>query len=245
MSPQLIRAIEDYIGTYNQNPRPFQWVASAGKISGRSANACSLKFDLVLIDFDGTLCATQAAIAHCVKATLLEEQALRPPNSSVLEVISSGVGLEDTFRTLVKVALDADTVSRLVKNYRARYDVEGDPRTTMFPGWHEVLSSLSRLGGAAGVVVSNKGIKSVQNAMNQFGIADRVALVIGDMPGISRKPDPAVFYAVILPRYPEVNRERVLVVGDTDADIPFRAQPLAAPVAGRAMATEGARSVPR
>jgi transposase len=29
---ELIRAIEDYIGTYNQNPRPFQWIASAGKI---------------------------------------------------------------------------------------------------------------------------------------------------------------------------------------------------------------------
>jgi hypothetical protein len=29
---ELLRAIEDYIGTYNQNPRPFQWVASAGKI---------------------------------------------------------------------------------------------------------------------------------------------------------------------------------------------------------------------
>ncbi len=179
-----------------------------------------LKFDLVLIDFDGTLCATQAAIAHCVKATLLEETGAAPSDSSVLEVISSGVGLEDTFRTLVKVTLDADTVSRLVKSYRARYDVEGDPGTTMFPGWHDVLSSLSRLGVAA-VVVSNKGIKSVQNAMNQFGIADRVALVIGDMPGISRKPDPAVFHAVILPRYPEVNRERILVVGDTAADIRF------------------------
>lgn len=33
--------------------------------------------------------------------------------------------------------------------------------------------------------------------------------------------EPAVFHAVILPRYPEVNRERVLVVGDTDADIRF------------------------
>jgi transposase len=30
--PELVRAIEDYIGTYNQNPRPFQWVASAANI---------------------------------------------------------------------------------------------------------------------------------------------------------------------------------------------------------------------
>ena len=180
----------------------------------------ALKFQLVLIDFDGTLCATQDAIAHCVKATLLEETGAAPCDASVLEVISSGVGLEDTFRTLVKRTLDAESVSRLIKTYRARYDVEGDPRTTIFPGWRDVLSSLSRLGVAA-VVVSNKGIKSVQNAMNQFGIANQVALVIGDTPGISRKPDPAIFHAVIQPRYPEVNRGRILVVGDTDADIRF------------------------
>jgi phosphoglycolate phosphatase len=178
------------------------------------------KFDLVLIDFDGTLGATRAAIAHCVKATLLEVTGSAPSDSSVLEVISSGAGLEDTFRTLIKGTLDLDSVSQLIKSYRARYDVEGDPRTTMFPGWRDVLSALSRLGVAA-VVVSNKGIKSVLSAVNQFGIADRVALVIGDTPGIPTKPDPAVFHALIQPRYPEVERERILVVGDTDADIRF------------------------
>jgi transposase len=28
----LIKAIEDYIPRYNQNPQPFEWVASASKI---------------------------------------------------------------------------------------------------------------------------------------------------------------------------------------------------------------------
>jgi hypothetical protein len=30
---ELITAINDYIRTYNQNPRPFQWIASASKIT--------------------------------------------------------------------------------------------------------------------------------------------------------------------------------------------------------------------
>ena len=29
---ELIRAIEDYIQAYNQNPRPFRWVAGPSKI---------------------------------------------------------------------------------------------------------------------------------------------------------------------------------------------------------------------
>ena len=29
---ELIKAINDYVRIYNQNPRPFQWVASASRI---------------------------------------------------------------------------------------------------------------------------------------------------------------------------------------------------------------------
>jgi phosphoglycolate phosphatase len=45
--------------------------------------------------------------------------------------------------------------------------------------------------------------------------------VLGDEPGIPKKPDPVLFNEHIFPRYANVDRERILMVGDTDVDIQF------------------------
>jgi transposase len=39
----LIKAIQDYISLYNKNPQPFQWVASASRIIGRSTSIKELQ----------------------------------------------------------------------------------------------------------------------------------------------------------------------------------------------------------
>jgi phosphoglycolate phosphatase len=177
-------------------------------------------FDLILIDFDGTLCATRPAIVHCMRATLAELTGETPLEHELDAVIGRGIGLDDTFRHLAPRALhrNADLLPRLVHSYRERYAQEGDSLTSLFAGWTETLSALDSAGIVA-AVVSNKGPKAVHAALARFGIDRQIALVVGDMPGVAKKPDPAVFHQIIRPAYPDVPASRILVVGDTDADI--------------------------
>jgi phosphoglycolate phosphatase len=177
-------------------------------------------FDLLLVDFDGTLCATRQAIVHCLRATLTELVGETPHDAELDVVIGRGIALEETFHHLAPHALDGDDtlLPRLVKTYRDRYARDGDSLTTLFEGWPDALAAISAAGVAV-AIVSNKGPKAVQAALAQFGIDRQVAMVVGDTPGLAKKPDPAVFNQVIRPAYPDVPVSRILVVGDTDADI--------------------------
>ena len=65
----------------------------------------------------------------------------------------------------------------------------------------------------------------VDNAVRTYGSIihphDRPDVAVGDEPGLPLKPDPALIVHHILPRYPHLRRERLLMVGDTEMDIQF------------------------
>jgi len=58
---------------------------------------------LVIFDFDGTLFDTHASIAHCIAQTFSVMAPLplpQPSPEAIMATISTGAGLEDTFRLL-------------------------------------------------------------------------------------------------------------------------------------------------
>lgn len=177
-------------------------------------------FDLALIDFDGTLCATHLAIIHCIRAVFMSFGDAVPGSAAIQEVIGRGITLEDTFRTLAPdlVAADEALLPELVRSYRTLYSIEADAKTTLFPGWRGALAALTEAGVRI-AVVSNKGPTAVKAALDRFAIADLVTLVLADTPGAPKKPDPAIFTQIVQPLFPAILPERILVVGDTDADI--------------------------
>jgi len=87
------------------------------------------------------------------------------------------------------------------------------------------------------VILSNKGIGAVNAVLAQAGLTGVVDLVLGDMPGVRKKPDPMAFFEIIAPWYvrftardgeghvvssvQQLKAEEVLVVGDTVADMMF------------------------
>ena len=180
------------------------------------------RYDLLLIDFDGTLCATRPAILHCLTAALAGATATPPAEAAVSGTIERGIGLEETFRQLAPeaIAREPDLLGRLMKSYRAMYDVEAERLTTLFPLWHRTLERVAAE-GVQTAVVSNKGIAAVRTSLDRFGLTPFVALAIGDTAGVPKKPDPASFEQLVLPRFPSIHRHRTLVIGDTDADILF------------------------
>ena len=67
------------------------------------------------------------------------------------------------------------------------------------------------------MILSNKGIAAVTAVFAQAGLADAVDLVLGDMPGVRRKPDPMAFVEIIAPWY--ANSRSKAGEGDLDGSV--------------------------
>jgi phosphoglycolate phosphatase len=115
---------------------------------------------------------------------------------------------------------DRGALNALIRTYRQLYLDEGTPLLRPFSGVTEALRQL-HAGGAKCLVVSNKGIAAIRRSLDDSRLTSWIDLVFGDEPGLPKKPDPAILTDYILPRYAQLHRERILIVGDTEIDILF------------------------
>lgn len=173
---------------------------------------------LCLLDFDGTLCATHDAIRTCIELTFDHYQEKRPAPERVEAVIEAGVVMAEAMRLLMDSRLTAAQADEWAAKYRAFYIERGLQYTQLFPDVERVLGDLQRL-GVAMVITSNKAEASVKKAIDHYGIAHFFDMLVCDPPGIAKKPAAACYEKLIAPRYPDVARERIAVVGDTEADL--------------------------
>lgn len=110
--------------------------------------------------------------------------------------------------------------------YRSIYAIHGQPLTKPYPGAREVLTTL-RDRGLKLAIISNKAVAAVKTALEVHGLAGIVdeELIIGEpMFGGRRKPDPAGYADVLVPRLGkgfEEEEGEVLMVGDTVTDVLF------------------------
>ena len=108
----------------------------------------------------------------------------------------------------------------MVKTYRTLYLEEATPLLRPFPGVREALAQIY----AAGIkcaVVSNKGVAAIRQSLDEGGLGSFVDLIYGDEAGRPKKPDPAVLSDHILPKFAQLQKDRFLMVGDTETDILF------------------------
>ncbi|WP_192821490.1 HAD family hydrolase [Rufibacter sp. LB8] len=181
-------------------------------------------YQVILFDFDGTLCATQASIIYTFQKTFAQRGAPIPTEEAIIHGITSGVTLVEFLPFLYPPLLHVPPteLQDWVQHYRNLYSQEGAAYTTLFPGAKALLQQL-RQQGLVCVVLSNKGQQAIEEALAHFGLASNFDLVIGDNPALPlpKKPDPAAFLQVIQPRYPHVPPSGFLMVGDTQADLAF------------------------
>ncbi|CAI7570971.1 unnamed protein product [Penicillium discolor] len=185
---------------------------------------------LAIFDFDGTLFDTHGSISQTIKLTfdaLLPTYT--PPQPEIHRLIASGAGLADTFKALHPFPAEfTPTVeNEWIEKYRALYATHGQLLIKAFPGAKELLTELN-----AHKVPIAIGVAAVKTALERNGLDGYVPedLIIGDKtPGAKRKPDPASFVDVLVPvlkeKYgvEEIDSGKVLVVGDTVADVQFAA----------------------
>ncbi|BDC45925.1 HAD family hydrolase [Paraburkholderia terrae] len=175
---------------------------------------------LFIFDFDGTLADTHEAIVTCVEATFDAFRHARPSRATITEAIGAGLSMPEVMRHLHGPTLDIDSAECWTARYRSLYDTTGLRQAKLFPGVIAILKRL-REKGAHTAVVSNKGLKAVERALSHYGIRNDIDLVVGDHPGMPRKPDPAPYLRFVMPRFPGITAAQTIVVGDTQADIGF------------------------
>ena len=200
---------------------------------------------LVIFDFDGTLFRTQESISHCISLTFSALSQPAPTPEATRSSIATGAALDETFRMLgagrasaivsqgpagsenSSGGADADAdfdTSLWIDTYRSIYAEEGLPLIAPFPHARSLMAFLKKA-GISTVVISNKGVKAVEAVLNKERMAGLVDLVLGDMPGVPRKPDPTSYLQFVAPKFAtaanRLNPDDVMVVGDTAADIQF------------------------
>ena len=179
---------------------------------------------LIIFDFDGTLFDTHDSIAHCIALTFatLTPETPAPDIADIRRAIGTGAGLEDTFRMLG--ACDSpESAAPWITEYRKQYAVKGIPLISAFPHARALLEKLKEA-GIVSVVVSNKGVQAVKDVLANNLMDELVEGAFGDVPGVPKKPDPAVYHRFVAPMFEGkggISGEDVLVVGDTEADIKF------------------------
>ena len=179
-----------------------------------------MRYELVLFDFDGTLCHTQPAITYCIKEILIRFGGKQLSDQEIAQHIGLGCHLEKGLKKLISPDLTAEDVTHLTNVYRNIYLAEGSQRTTLFPGVASVLKKLHAAGKSI-AIVSNKYYQSIQTALDKFQLSAYIHLIIGDKPGAKRKPDLAIFSEQIQPYFNGIHPQKVLLVGDTATDLLF------------------------
>jgi phosphoglycolate phosphatase len=178
-------------------------------------------FKAIAFDYDGTLFDTRHAIVHCIQRAFEECGRPRPAHDAVFETIKSGIALQDTFLILDEaLRSDRTALHERIRTYRTLYLDEGTTLLKPFAGVREALQQF-HAGGAKCIVVSNKGIAAIRRSLDESRLSPFVEMVLGDELGIPKKPDPALVTDHILPKYPQLQRQQMLMVGDTETDILF------------------------
>lgn len=179
-----------------------------------------LPFELVILDFDGTVLKTDDAITHCTLQTLREHKPDLPQDVEfqIRQLIGTGTTLGDTFERLGMNTQNA--VAQAVGRYREMYAQVGLGLCTLYEGAKEAISLFSRAGVKV-AILSNKGHEALLKAVAHFGLEQDVSFVAGERDGIKPKPDPGVYKSEIVPLFSLTPQARVLMIGDTEADIQF------------------------
>ena len=175
--------------------------------------------DTLLLDFDGTICATAPAIRFSLETAFSELRVDVPNPRRVETAIGSGLTLLETIQSLHPDSnLSREEILRLGRRYREVYSSEGYQYEVLFPGAEAALEECAR--HARIVILSNKGLKAIGAALDRFALGQYVSAVLAERPGAPWKPDAGLFDEV-QQRVPGVRRDRSLVVGDTEADLRF------------------------
>jgi phosphoglycolate phosphatase len=167
----------------------------------------------VIFDLDGTLADSLEDIASAMNRTLEAHGFPAHPLSAYRTFVGEGV------RKLVERAMPPGTDplrEAFITAYQDDYAEHLLDATRLYPGIPAVLDGLQRAGVPVGVL-SNKPDAPTRRLVEALCSRWQFGAVVGERPGVPRKPDPAS--ALALADALGAPPESVAFVGDTSVDI--------------------------
>lgn len=167
----------------------------------------------LILDFDGTIADTSAAIISAFCKTFEKLDLPTPADGEIRQTI--GLPLRDAFAQLSGMTEDA-AIDRGVDTYRSLFDDSADGSIVIYPGVKETLEQLK----AAGVILtvaSSRSHKSLPGMLDRLGIAPLIDMVVAAEDVEAAKPAPDMVLKILEATH--TAPYDALVVGDTTYDI--------------------------
>lgn len=169
------------------------------------------KYDLLIFDWDGTLCSSISHIAGAIQAACRDLGLPVPDAAAARHVI--GLGLHEAMAYLLP-GLDAAAVQEVADRYRYHYLLQQE-EAPLFEGALETLQALHDAGHLL-AVATGKSRRGLLRALNAAGLQDlfcahRTADVCPS------KPHPAMILELL--EATGVAPERAVMIGDTSHDL--------------------------
>ncbi|KAK4464525.1 HAD-like domain-containing protein [Cladorrhinum samala] len=196
---------------------------------------------LALIDFEGTLFDTRAAVLHAMTRTLQHVGGFNPQSiikETVWHYVYGTDDIGEAFSRLLNTTGEPATAPHVpqevwVAAYNAIYAAEALPLIEPYPGAKQLLEALRRERIPVVIFGSNKQQATIRDVLKGCdGMAEELLtggqlplMIMADTPlrKVAVKPDPASYkdYGLdFFAEYPGLaGASHVLVVGDTEADI--------------------------
>lgn len=174
-----------------------------------------MKFKAVLFDLDGTLLDTLDDLADSMNAVLKdlgfpghEVDAYRYYVGDGMEVLCQRV-LPDGHR-------DPVMINKCLVGMREEYGKRWKNKTRPYDGMHQTLDSLKEQ-GIKTAVLSNKPDGMTRLTVEQLLSKWKFDVILGERPGIPRKPDPAG--ALEIAQHLNTSPDQTVYLGDTGIDM--------------------------
>ena len=168
--------------------------------------------DLLIFDWDGTLCDSLSRIALCLQLSAADVGLPEPSLAAAKNIV--GLGIDEVMRELFP-GVDSAMTAKLRAAYSAHFIREDSTPSAFFPGVKEHLEKLREQGFTLAVATgkSRKGLDRVLDAvdMTDFFHSTRCA------DETASKPHPAMLFS-LLEEF-NVAPEAALMVGDTSYDM--------------------------
>lgn len=168
-----------------------------------------------MFDLDGTLLDTLMDIADSVNCALASFGFPQHELDAYRYFVGDGVEAL-AVRALPENRRDRMTVSKLATRIDEAYSLCWANNTRPYPGIPELLDNLTGLGIRL-AVLSNKAQSFAEQTVSRFLTNWRFEMVVGAMPSIPKKPDPAA--ALQIARQMSLKPGEFLYLGDSAVDM--------------------------
>jgi len=177
----------------------------------------TMKYKLVIFDWDGTIMDSVGRIVSCVKTVQQAAGLALSSDQAIKDII--GLSLDSALLTL-SPGLNEQQLSEMIEAYRIEYVENDQTATPIFASFETLLKQLQRQGTLI-AVATGKGRVGLDRVMEQSGFGHYFCDTVCATEANS-KPDPQMI-ELLLARL-NIKREAAVMIGDSTLDMAMAKQ---------------------